>query len=193
MARRSKASTPKADAKPAANPPSEYGVFVSRSVLTPELCAAIIPRFKWTGSLGPAGPGNRCTQGHTWRAGEPRAAQGEHGWVFEELFAQLMAEGVLPLQLDQVESYRAWASATPAGVEIRRHAHDADVVVTCYLAAQVDPEPLVFANGESVYPEPGLVLQWPSSLEHWVPSGERRPGERTCAAWNITLRPVNAA
>jgi hypothetical protein len=172
-------------------------VRIARGALTREHCDLVVPRFRWTGSLGPAGPGNRCTQGHSWHVGDAPAdpASTERG-LFEELFRQLLQLGVLPLQLDQVESYRAWASSTPAGVEIKPHAHDGDVVVAVYLATPDDGEPLMFDDEPSsvqdyaraVFLEPGLALQWPSSLKHWVPAGSSRAGERTCAVYNVTLR-----
>lgn len=208
MARKPKPSTQREVAAPV----NESQVFVARNVLTPELCAAIIPRFKWTGSLGPAGFGNRCTQGHAWQVGDLPAEARSEREVFEVLFRQLLEADVLPLKLEQVASWRGWASATPAGVEIRRHGHDADFVRCVYLGVPEDAEPLEFVQGgplielpprpavlepyvdppatvvESVVPEVGMVLQWPSSLEHRVLAGPLRAGERTCAAWNITLR-----
>jgi hypothetical protein len=170
-------------------------VHVAHGALTPELCAAILPRLRWTGSLGPAGNGNRATDSIAWRPGE-RSPN-----VLVELFDQLVALRVLPLERESVDLVRGWASSTPAGVPIAAHAHDGDVVVAVYLAAPEDPEPLDFIQAmewqggaptyhicKRVYPEPGLVLMWPSLLEHRVTAGERRAGARTCCVWNVTLR-----
>lgn len=175
-------------------------VFVIRGALTPEHCALVVPRFVWTGSLAPAGPGNKCTQGSVW---EPGCFRTDLTCLFEHVVIATENKG-LPFMLNDVQNARGWGSSTPAGVPIAAHAHDGDLVLCVYLDLPELPEPLEVEPADyvctkalgitraedgwvGVAPEIGMVLCWPSSHQHRVPAGYLRGGERVCAVWNVTL------
>lgn len=144
--------------------------------------------LNWDSNLGPQGPGGKATSARTWKRGEPDVTL--FGGILRSILGSEERAGVP--KFSEIDYYRAWASSTPAGVPIESHAHDGQIVLCCFFDLHEDPAPLEFLDRgevvESIVPTPGLTLIWPSGLEHRVPEGEKRDGDRLCMVANLTLR-----